>query len=137
MWVRVLRSKTGQHKIETFEFVSAVRGYHIYKDIWEPSVGEKLIAHREFGNQFDKFAIKVLNGEQTVGHLPREYLRIAWYFLARGGSITIEVTGRRRHCKQLCGGMEIPCCVRFSCARKATINRLKDLLTKKIQRQEM
>ena len=32
--------------METFEFVSAVRGYHIYKDIWEPSVGEKLIAHK-------------------------------------------------------------------------------------------
>ena len=76
--------------------------------------------------QFDKLAIKVLNGEQTVGHLPREYSRIAWYFLARGGSITLEVTGRRRHCKQLCGGMEILCCVRFSCSRKATINRLNN-----------
>ena len=107
------------------------RGYHIYKDIWEPSVGEKFIAYREFGNQFDKFAIKVLNGEQTVGHLPREYSRIALYFLARGGSITLEVTGDTA-CKQLCGGMEIPCCVRFSCSRKATINRLKDLLTKKV-----
>ena len=53
MWVYLLRGKTGQNKMETFEFVSAVRGYHIYKDIWEPSVGEKLIAHREFGNQFD------------------------------------------------------------------------------------
>ena len=84
-----------QNKMETFEFVSAVRGYHIYKDIWEPSVGEKLIAHGAFGNQFDKFAIKVLNGEQTVGHLPRKYSRIAWYFLACGGSITLEVTGRR------------------------------------------
>ena len=89
--------------METFEFVSAVRGYHIYKDIGEPSVGEKLIAHREFGNQFDKFAIKVLNDEQTVGHLPREYSRVAWYFLARGVSITLEVTGRRLHCKQLWG----------------------------------
>ena len=52
--------------MEMFQFVSAVRGYQIYKDIWEPSVGEKLIAHREFGNHFDKFAIKVLNGEETV-----------------------------------------------------------------------
>ena len=77
--------------METFEFVSAVRGYHIYKDIWEPSVGEKLIAHREFGNQFNKFAIKVLNGEQTVGHLPCEYSRIAWYFLARGGSVQLPL----------------------------------------------
>ena len=88
--------------MEMFEFVSVVRGSHIYKDIWEPSVGEKLIAHREFGNQFDKFAIKVLNSEQTVGYLPGEYSRIAWYFLARGGSITLEVTGRRRHCSMLC-----------------------------------
>ena len=42
MWVRLLGSKTGQHNMETFEFVSAVRGYHIYKDIWEPSVGENI-----------------------------------------------------------------------------------------------
>ena len=40
------------------------------------------------------------------------------------------ITGRRRHCKQLCGGMEILCCVTFSCSRKAAINCLKDLLTK-------
>ena len=40
------------------------------------------------------------------------------------------ITGRRRHCKQLCGGMAILCCVTFSSSRKAAINRLKDLLTK-------
>ena len=70
---------------------------------------EKLLAQIEFDNQFDKFAVKVLNGEETVGHLPREYSRIAWYFLARGGSISVEVSGHCLHCKQLCGGMEIPC----------------------------
>ena len=63
--------------MESFELSSAVRGYHVYRDIWEPSVGEKLVARREFDNQFDKFAVKVLNGEETVGHLPREYSRIA------------------------------------------------------------
>ena len=93
---------------------------------------EKLVARREFDNRFDKFAVKVLNGEETVGHLPREYSRIAWYFLARGGSISVEVSGDRRHCKQLCGGMEIPCRVKFTCSRKAMLNRLKDLLTKKV-----
>ena len=69
---------------------------------------EKLVARREFDNHFDKFAVKVLKGEETVGHLPREYSRIAWYFLACGGSISVEVSGHRRHCKQLCGVMEIP-----------------------------
>ena len=118
--------------MESFELCSAVRGYHVYRDVWEPSVGEKLVARREFDNRFDKFAVKVLNGEETVGHLPREYSRIAWYFLARGGSISVEVSGDRRHCKQLCGGMEIPCRVKFTCSRKAMLNRLKDLLMKKV-----
>ena len=30
----------------------------------------------------------------------------------------MEVTGRRRHCKQLCGGMEIPCKLVFTCSSK-------------------
>ena len=29
------------------------------------------------------------------------------YFLARGGSISVEASSHRGHCKQLCGGMEI------------------------------
>ena len=32
-----------QNKMEIFQFVSAVCGYHIYKDIWEPSVGENVL----------------------------------------------------------------------------------------------
>ena len=61
-----------------------------------------------------------------------EYLRIAWYFLARGGSISVEVSGHRQHCKQLCGGMEKLCRVKFTCSRKAMLNQLKDLLRKKV-----
>ena len=120
--------------MESFELYSAVQGFHVYRDVWEPSVGEKLVARREFDYHFDKFAVKVLNSEETVGHLPHEYRysRTAWYFLARGGSISEEVSSHRRHCKQLCGGMEIPCQVKFTCSRKAMLNRLKDLLTKKV-----
>ena len=80
--------------MESFELYSVVRGYHVYRDVWEPSVGEKLVARGEFDNRFDKFAVKVLNGEETVGHLPREYSRIAWFFLARRGSISLDVSGR-------------------------------------------
>ena len=72
--------------MESFELYSAVGGYHVYSNVWESSVGEKLVARREFDNRFDKFAVKVLNGEETVGHLLREYSRIARYFLAHGGS---------------------------------------------------
>ena len=54
--------------MESFALYSAVRGYHVYRDVWEPSVGEKFVARREFDNRFNKFAVKVLNGEEMVGH---------------------------------------------------------------------
>ena len=48
--------------------------------------------------QFDKFVVKLLNGEETVGHLPREYSRIAQYFLTHGGLIAVvEVSGHQRN----------------------------------------
>ena len=119
--------------MESFELYSAVRGCHACLQRCMGAIcWRKLVARREFDNHFDKFAVKVLNGKETVGHLPREYSRIAWYFLARGGSISVEVSGHRRHCKQLCGGMEIPCRVKFTCSRTAMLNWLKDLLTKKV-----
>ena len=77
---------------ETFAFASAARGYHVYKDVWKPSIGEKLVAKREFNNPMDKHAVKVVKDDETVGHLPREFSRIAWYFLARSGEISVEVT---------------------------------------------
>ena len=38
-----------------------------------------LACEREFDNCFDKFAIKVVRDGETVGHLPREFSKIAWY----------------------------------------------------------
>ena len=118
--------------MDMFEFVSAARGYHMYKDIWEPSVGEKLIALRDSSNHFHKLAVKVLNGEEIVGHLPCKYASIAGNFLAHGGSITLKVTGHRQHCKQLCGGNGNSMLCNVLLFKKATINRLKDLLMKKV-----
>ena len=84
-----------------FAFASAVRGYRVYEDLWKPSIGEKLVAKRELNSPMDKHAVKVVKGDETVGHLPRKFSRMAWYFLARSGQIS--VIGRKR-----CGGMEAP-----------------------------
>ena len=104
------------------------------KVLWKPSIGEKLQADQGFGNEADKFAVKVFKTNEIVGHLPHEYLQTLWYFIARGRKICVEMTGRRRHCKQLCGGVEIPCRLVFSCSSKVKINRLKELLESKIRR---
>ena len=59
--------------METFAFASAVPGYHVYQDLWKSSIGEKLVAKQEFNNPIVKQAVKVVKGNETVGHLPREF----------------------------------------------------------------
>ena len=36
--------------METFAFAPAVRGYHVYQELFTPSVGENLVAKGEFNN---------------------------------------------------------------------------------------
>ena len=60
----------------------------------KPSIGEKLVAKREFNNPMDKHAVKAVKGDETVSHLPCMFSRIAWYFLARGGEISVKEVDR-------------------------------------------
>jgi len=48
--------------MEMFAFASTVRasGYHVYQDVWKPSIREKLVAKREFDNPMDKHIMKVV-----------------------------------------------------------------------------
>ena len=59
-----------------------VRGYHVYKHVWKPAIGKIFHAEQELDNAVDKFAVKVVKNNETVGHLPREYSQILWYFIA-------------------------------------------------------
>ena len=102
--------------------------------VWKPKIGEKLQADQELDNEVNKFAMKVVKNNKIVGHLPNKYSQILRYFKARGRKICVEVTGRRCHYKQLCGGMGIPCRLVFSCSSKVKIDRLKELLESKIRR---
>ena len=62
--------------MEMFAFASAVRGYCVYQDLWKPYIREKLVAKREFNNPMDKHAVKVVKGNETVGHLSRKFSQI-------------------------------------------------------------
>jgi len=76
-----------------FSFAAAVRGYHVYRRVRLPHLGQCLKAGRELGNAEDCFAIAVYSlGEHSdhnakaddnpiVGHLPRELSKVIWYFL--------------------------------------------------------
>ena len=36
---------------------SVIRGYHVYRDIWVPIIGEILFCEQEPGNEEDRFAV--------------------------------------------------------------------------------
>ena len=62
---------------KSFEFTTAVRGFHVYRNVWAPQLNENLGYHHEEGNLCDIFAIKTCRrtGNEIVGHLPREISR--------------------------------------------------------------
>ena len=43
--------------VHEFECESCIRGYHIYKDIWNSTIGEHLICERETLNSTDRYAV--------------------------------------------------------------------------------
>ena len=42
-----------------FSIEGMIRGYHIYKDIWDAQQGERLTCTPEMGNIHDPFAVSV------------------------------------------------------------------------------
>ena len=50
---------------------------------------------------------------RIVGHVPREFSILFWYFLQNDGEITCEITGSRRQSPLVKGGLEIPCSYKF------------------------
>ena len=92
-----------------------VRGHHIYKDVWSPSLGEVLQCTRELENTKDRYAVAVVHRSTVVGHIPRKIAAASALFLARKGTICCEVTGTRCYSEDLPqGGLEIPCKLTFS-----------------------
>ena len=42
-----------------FEGNCCIRGYHVYKEVWEAAVGESLVCEREPKNASDRYAVAV------------------------------------------------------------------------------
>ena len=105
---------------------SLIRGHHVYKDIWTPTIGEILEVQREPENEHDRRAVCLLKSGTIVGHVPREISRIFWFFLGHGGRISCEVTGRRKYGK----GLEVPCVYTIT-GREKMIVKMKEMVRAK------
>ena len=78
-------------------------------------IGGKVTTTRETSNEHDCYAIAVLEDDTLckVGHLPMEISKECFYFIRRGGIISVEVTGPRQKSVTTVKGMEIPCILTF------------------------
>ena len=58
MYVRTRITHMCEKKMECFRKESCVRGYHIYRELWEAAIGENLACQRECGNATDAYAAR-------------------------------------------------------------------------------
>ena len=66
--------------VENVSYDCVVRGYHVYKSVWEPKERQVLYCLHEENNIYDMLAMKTCltdeNGKKhIVGHLPLELSR--------------------------------------------------------------
>ena len=84
--------------MEVCEKNSCVRGYHIYKDIWDAVIGEELQCERSpIIEAIAGYAVAIKKDGIIIGHIPRKISRTCSLFLRRGNEITYCVTGHRRY----------------------------------------
>ena len=89
-----------------YSFPCGLRGFHVYREIWKPKVGDVLSCIHERKNHHDRYVIaatKLLLGRPsnvTLGHLPHLFVTVkdAYFWrssLIQGGlEIPVEATVR-------------------------------------------
>ena len=105
--------------MDSFEFSWSVRGYHVYKEIWEAELSEILECVRETNNKTDRYAVAVKkNGNNSWPH--SKISRICSLFLKHQSSrISCKVTGTWQPSSELPqGSLEIHVYIHFMEGKK-------------------
>ena len=96
-----------------FKYSSYSRGYHVYKEIWNPLVGDdSMICEPEESNEHDKYAFAIVFDDsllkKVVGQVPLSWSKFAFKFLQfQNHSIRVAITDKRVN-RGACLGLEIP-----------------------------
>ena len=113
---------------DSVEFNSFIRGYHTYKDIWEPFVGETLLLKREPTDVKDRSAVAVMKETEVVGHVPCNMSSTLSMFLQQDCNKGFtEVTGNCVN-RGAGYGMEVPCSLYRLYGPTVYIQRLQQII---------
>ena len=64
-----------------FSFNSYIRGFHAYKQNWDPIVGRRYSCITEEKNEHDEYAVAGVNDDEVVGYVPLRLSKIMSIFL--------------------------------------------------------
>ena len=85
------------------EYSSVIRGHHVYKSTWSPTLGESMACkedERKEAKEHDEFAVGAYlqADNRLVGHVPMELSFLIFTFLKahRDNKVQVKVTGSRR-----------------------------------------
>ena len=86
------------------EVTSIIRGHHVYKEVWDATIGEMLEAasdDREEAKEYDKYAVGLCKRDLLVGHIPIEISSLCFDFINQdpGNKIKALITGKRQTCR--------------------------------------
>ena len=106
------------------EMKSTVMGFHVYRNKWEPVIGEILNTRMELQNEVDKNAVAVLDKEKSViGHLPKgtsgKYVKTIFYFLRNATGKAVNLGDDK--------GMRIPCVLQLT-GNSQVVSLLKEII---------
>ena len=77
------------------------RGHHVYKEVWDATIGEMLEAasdDREEAKEYNKYAVGLCKRDLLVEHIPIEISSLCFHFINQGPGNKIKalITGKRR-----------------------------------------
>ena len=55
--------------VTSIDIVSNIKGYHVYKCVWTPTLQEQVHGEIQPHNPVDKYAVAVKKDEKVIGHL--------------------------------------------------------------------
>ena len=107
---------------------STIKGFPVYKEIWNPVKGEDLDIRMEPKNPTDKYAVCIEKNENVLEHLPREkygrFSKTIFFFLRADENGSCKVRINKSKAINRGDGMEIECTLEFIRQRRF-INILK------------
>ena len=82
------------------EVTSIIRGHHVYKEVWDATIGVMLEAasdDREEAKEYDKYAVGLYKRDLLVEHIPIEISSLCFHFINQypGNKMKALITGKR------------------------------------------